>query len=302
MSLSKSQLFFLKRLLRRNAPTHTVKMLKRFHDDDLAELFTQLSQDEQISLIRALMTGGRAGSLLAELPDKFLKTILPELRDQEIIKIISELSQSDLDRLFSLLDEERQNQITEKMPPNQLERWHELLEYPEGSVGRIMVKELFSMDAGTTAKEAITTLRSLGPEYKHLYYLYIINENRFLLGVVPLSRLLFSSNDQKLEDIMITDLVKVSPYHQGEKVAELISQYDLSALPVTSDDNRLLGLVVLEDILDILEEEATEDIYNLAGLSTDDRIFSSTKESFRKRVFWILLNSCSFSFFSGVCS
>jgi magnesium transporter len=164
-----------------------------------------------------------------------------------------------------------------------------LLEYAEKTAGRIMNPKVFALAEDITAGEAITALQG-SRDVEVVFYLYVIDARRHLVGVVSLRRLLLVAPDTPLKRIMTTDLISVRADMDQEEVARLVASYNLLAIPVVDEENKLVGVITVDDVIDVIKDEATEDVYRLAGVAGDDRVFTPAAESLRKRLPWLLIN------------
>jgi magnesium transporter len=162
--------------------------------------------------------------------------------------------------------------------------------YPPDSAGRVMTTNFLALDEKMTAQEAIDSIRATGDTGDHVLYLYIVDELRRLLGVVPIRRLVAAPPETPCHELMIRETISTPADADQEEVANLVARYDLLAVPVTDGDGCMVGLVTVDDVIDVITEEATEDMYHLAGLSEEDRVYTSARVSIRKRLPWMLLN------------
>jgi magnesium transporter len=177
------------------------------------------------------------------------------------------------------------------MPESKRAELHRAELYNEASAGRVMTTRFVALDEKMTAQEAIDSIRTAGGEEEEaILYLYVVDDQRALLGVVPIRRLVAAAPDRTIGELMILDPVSVRADDDQEEVARVVRRYDLLAVPVTDVDHRMLGVITVDDVIDVITEEATEDIYHLAGLSEQDRVFSPTYVSVRKRLPWMLVN------------
>jgi magnesium transporter len=165
----------------------------------------------------------------------------------------------------------------------------ELLEYPEKTAGRIMNPKVFALSEDMTASEAIAALQG-SRDVEMVFYLYVMDARRHLVGVVSLRRLLLVPPDTPLKRIMTTDLISVRVDVNQEEVARLVASYNLLAIPVVDEENKLVGVITVDDVIDVIKDEATEDVYRLAGLASDDRVFTAPSDSLKKRLPWLIVN------------
>ena len=164
-----------------------------------------------------------------------------------------------------------------------------LLEYPEQTAGRIMNPNVFALSEDLTVGEAITALQA-SRDVEMVFYLYVVDVRRHLVGVVSLRRLLLVSPETPLKRIMTSDLISVRVDTDQEEVARQVASYNLLAIPVVEEENKLVGVITVDDVIDVIKDEATEDIYRLAGVAGDERAFTPAGESLRKRLPWLIVN------------
>jgi magnesium transporter len=164
-----------------------------------------------------------------------------------------------------------------------------LLEYAERTAGRIMNPNVFALNEDITVGEAITEIQS-ARDVEMVFYLYVVDERRHLVGVVSLRRLLLVSPETPLKRIMTADISSARVDMDQEEVARMVAAYNLLAIPVVDAENKLVGIITVDDVIDVIKDEATEDIYRLAGVSGDERAFTPATESLRKRLPWLGIN------------
>jgi magnesium transporter len=282
----------VKRLQRMGATSNLVNLLQKQYPADLAQLFAELPDKDR----------GQAFSLLAERNSRLAMEALSELGPEagaallsgrsadEIVKLTQELPSDDVAAIIDHLPEELSAAVLELMQKKPAGAdVGELLEYPEKTAGRIMNPKVFALSEDMTAAEAITALQG-SRDVEMVFYLYVIDGRRHLVGVVSLRRLLLVPPDTPLKRIMTTDLISARVDMDQEEVAGQVASYNLLAIPVVDAENKLVGVITVDDVIDVIKDEATEDVYRLAGLASDDRVFTTPIESLRKRLPWLLVN------------
>ena len=193
--------------------------------------------------------------------------------------------------LVDALPEERRTGVIQQLPLARREELRHAELYPPRSAGRAMTTNFSALDEKMTAQEAIDSLRAAGLEASEaILYLYVVDDLQRLTGVVPIRRLVTAQPGTPVRDLAIREMLSTPPDADQEEVAQLVARYDLLAIPVTDVDGTMLGVITVDDVIDVITEEATQDIYNLAGLSEEDRVFSSARVSIRKRLPWMLVN------------
>jgi magnesium transporter len=227
---------------------------------------------------------------LSELGPEAGAALLSDRSAEEIVKLTQELPSDDAAAIIDYLPEELSAAVLEQMQKRPAGAdVGELLEYPEQTAGRIMNPKVFALSEDMTAGESITTLQG-SRDVEMVFYLYVVDARRHLVGVVSLRRLLLVPPPTPLKRIMTTDLTSVRTDTDQEEVARLVASYNLLAIPVVDEENKLVGVITVDDVIDVIKDEATEDVYRLAGVAGDDRVFSSPLESLRKRVPWLEVN------------
>jgi magnesium transporter len=282
----------VKRLMRMGATANLVNLLQKQHPADLAQLFSELSDKERQSAFTLLAERNTklAMEALSELGPEAGAALLRERSAEEIVKLAQELPSDDAAALIDYLPEELSAAVLELLQKRPAGGdVGDLLEYAEQTAGRIMNPKVFALAEDMTASEAITALQG-SRDVEVVFYLYVIDARRHLVGVVSLRRLLLVSPDTPLKRIMTTDLISVRVDMDQEEVARLVASYNLLAIPVVDEENKLVGVITVDDVIDVIKDEATEDIYRLAGVSSDERVFTPMRESLRKRFPWLLVN------------
>jgi magnesium transporter len=280
----------LRRLLASGVTTRAERLLGRMPPADIAPLLSGLTKEEIGTVIDLLFRQRRAARVLRELPPEMLPEIFEAVSDDRLAGVLNRLEIDDLLDLVDWIPEERRQAVLNRLPDHLRAELEKAELYPESSAGRVMMTNFASLDAKMTAQEAIDSLRARADEDESILYLYVVDEQRSLRGVVPLRRLVSAPPARLIRDLMIPDPVSVQVDADQEEVAQIVARYDLLAVPVTDVDGRMLGVITVDDVIDVITEEATEDMYHLAGLSEEDRVFSPAHTSVRKRLPWMMLN------------
>jgi magnesium transporter len=282
----------VKRLQRMGATANLVNLLQKQHPADLAQLFSELPDKDRQSAFTLLAERNPRLAMegLSELGPEAGAALLSGRSAEEIVKLTQDLPSDDAAAIIDYLPEELSAGVLEliqKRPAGG--DVGELLEYEEQTAGRIMNPKVFALSEDITAGEAITTLQQ-SRDVEVVFYLYVIDARRHLVGVVSLRRLLLVSPATPLKRIMTTDLISVRADMDQEEVARQVASYNLLAIPVVDEENKLVGVITVDDVIDVIKDEATEDVYRLAGVSGDDRVFTSAADSLRKRLPWLIVN------------
>ncbi|MEM9176865.1 MAG: magnesium transporter [Myxococcota bacterium] len=281
----------LRRLLKTGAHFRAEKLLERIHPADLGPLLADLTPDEIRIVIDLLFKQRRAATMLIELPHDLLPEILDAISDQRLAEVLDRLELDDMLELVEAIPEDRRSNVLKQLPVARREELRHAELYPPRSAGRAMTTHFSALDEKMTAQEAIDALRAAGLEASEaILYLYVVDELQRLTGVVPIRRLVTAQPDTPVRDLAIREMLSTGPDADQEEVAQLVARYDLLAIPVTDVDGTMLGVITVDDVIDVITEEATQDIYNLAGLSEEDRVFTSARVSIRKRLPWMMVN------------
>jgi magnesium transporter len=273
----------LRRLLKTGAHFRAEKLLERIHAADLGPVLSDLTPDEIRIVIDLLFKHRRAATVLRELPIEMLPTIINAITPQRMADVLTRLEIDDMLELVDAIPEDRRREIMQHLPPTRREELRHAELYPPRSAGRVMTTSFSALDEKMTAQEAIESLRATGIDRSEsILYLY-----------VPLRRLVTAQPDTPIRDLTIREMLSTPPDADQEEVARLVARYDLLAIPVTDVDGTMLGVITVDDVIDVITEEATQDIYNLAGLSEEDRVFTAASLSIRKRLPWMVLNLCT---------
>ncbi len=254
------------------------------HVDDLSEeqkkeLFNLLS-DEEAALIIQEMDVFDQVSLLRILTKHRASTILREMATDDAADLIGDLPEEEAKELLALIEEEA-GEI------------RGLLKYPEDSAGGIMTTDFISLPDDIPVEEAIMRLREVAPEAEIIYYVYVVDSQTRLRGVVSLRDLIAAEDGTLLREVMFENVISVLAHMDQEEVARVVSRYDLLAVPVVDEQEHLLGIITVDDILDVMEEEATEDIYRMAGtgeVQSVDILDASSFRMARKRMPWLFVS------------
>ncbi len=280
----------LRRLLNTGVHARAERLLARIHPADLGPLLSDLTPEEIRTAIDLLFRQHRAATTLRELPPELLPQVFDALTDQRLSEILGRLEIDDRLELVEHIPEERRDGVIELLPARELEELRKAELYPPSSAGRVMTTSYVALDEKMTAQEAIDSIRAADDAASSALYLYVIDELGRLRGFVPIRRLVSAPPDSRCGDMMLDVPMSVLPESDQEEVARLVARYDLLAVPVADIDGTMLGVITVDDVIDVITEEATEDMYRLAGLSEEDRVFTSARLAIRKRMPWMLLN------------
>jgi len=287
----------IQRLLRRKADENLTKILRKTHPADVALLMRGFGNIEQKTIFNLCPTFNHKAKVLEELDEALIENMLIDESSINISKMFLYLDTNDQAAIIGMFPESKQKEILQKIEVEDLEDVEEIMSYPDDSAGSIMTKETFTLNQNTTIKDSLKQLQNF-PENDKIFYVYVLDNKEKLVGVVSLRNLATSKNTQQLKDIMITDIHAAKSETDQEEVATTVAQYNYLALPVVNEQNKFLGIVTIDDVVDIIREEASEDFLQMAGVGKDREILlKSPLENAQSRAPWIFA-----SLIGGICA
>jgi magnesium transporter len=265
------------------------EVVAELHEADLGDLIEALDPDDRVSLVE--LTGADFDfSALNEVDDSVREEILEELEPATVAEGVRELESDDAVELLEGLDEEDQEEILEKLPQSERDALERSLEYPENSAGRRMQTEFIAVPPDWTVGQAIDYMRDT-PELPHRFYeIYAVDKAQHWQGAVSLDALLRARRPIPLADLIDEDRRRVSVMDDQEEVARLFGKYNLVAVPVIDTENRLVGVITVDDVVDVIEEEADEDLKALGGVTSDEELSDNVWTIAKGRFNWLLVN------------
>jgi magnesium transporter len=281
----------IKRLLRRDATSHLLKIIKKTHAADLALVLGSLSVQNQIRLFDLIDDIDLKGEIFSNLDVETFLNLVERMDLDDIVDILDLMPKDDVADLLGRLPVEKSDAILEKMKREGSEEVEGLLHYEDDTAGGIMVPEFIALKESTTAEDAIHSLQKEHLDVEMPFYLYVVDENGKLIGVSSLRQLVVVPPDTPLKDFMITDVFTVKTDMDQEEVAKIVARYDILAVPVVDDTNKLVGIVTVDDVIDIIREEATEDILKMVGAGEEFVETKSIYKNIKMRMPW-LFASC----------
>lgn len=287
----------LKRLLRRGATRQLINILRKTHMADLSLVFKELSPDNQKKLFQLIDEPEKIGSLFSELDESLFLDFVKNVNLEKLVEIFDHMPADDAASLLTLLDEDLSDQILSKMQKEESDNVEQLMSYGEDTAGSLMVTDFISLEEDLGAKQVIEALQNKYLDVEMPFYIYVVDEYDKLVGVSSLRQLVVVHPEKPLKDFMARDIVSVKPYTDREEVARLVSRYDYLAVPVVDDDNRLVGIVTVDDVIDILHEAATEDMLKMAGVGEEYIETQTVFRGTRIRLPWLFA-----SFLGGVAA
>jgi len=279
----------VREMLRTATPDRVLCFIGKSHPADIALLFKGLDPAEVRQLFDVLFSSRRAAKTLKELPLELLPDILALIDDEKVGHLIVRADPDDAVTFIDSLPEERSERVLALLDPERLAAVREIINYPEGTVGRLMTTDFMALPPDTTAQGAIDKIRERG-ELESFFYLYVVDNDGKLAGVVPIRNLVIAPPERRLRDMMIADPIKADVFMDQEDAARIVAKYELLALPIVDEGGRLEGIITVDDVIDIIKEESTEDMYKMVGLAEEDRVFTPVSRSVKMRLPWTILN------------
>jgi magnesium transporter len=294
MSKDRQQLLVvsLRRLVRRGAAAHLGRILHKARSEDIAVGLADLLDREARQVYAMLLEDPeRAAEVASEYDHSRLEILWEGLEPLQLRPVFDHLAPDDAADILSSLPDERREAILEVLGQSESQDLEELMQYADDTAGGIMSTDFFALDKELTAHEAIVELRE-NPHTETVFYVYCVNEEGTLVGVLSLRQLLLARPSTQLRQVMNSDVISVPVTQDQEDVATLVARYDLLAVPVVDEFNKLVGVVTVDDVIDVLREEATEDMMLMAGVGDEDLLGSGTLHAVRTRLPWLLAAVC----------
>jgi magnesium transporter len=256
---------------------------------DVGEFIAELPKERQAIAFR-LLRKDQAIGVFEYLPQEVQESLIESLHNIHICQIVEAMSPDDRAELFDELPAGVVKRLLQQLSMAERQATSTILGYPEGTAGRVMTTEYVRLRQGLTVGAALNKIRLTDRDKETIYYAYVTDDNRKLVAVVSLRQLLFTLPDALVGDIASNRVIKARTEMPQEEVAQLMKRYDIIALPVVDREDRLVGIITIDDVIDILEEEATEDMQKIAGVSGDEEALSPPQVTISKRLPWLLGN------------
>src|SRR6195952_1571116 len=265
-------------------------VLKEYHASEIALLFEKLPQDAKERIINILPIDV-ASEVISEMdeehrPGELLINLHPEKRSE----IVEELDYDDATDIISQLDEDEQQEILEDIDQDDADSIRALLKYDEDTAGGIMNSEIIKVNINLDKKDALDEIIRQSEEMEEFYTIYVVDDADILQGILSIKSIIKARSDAHVRDLVTKDFVYVKADLDQEDVASLISQYNLTTIPVVDDNMKLLGRVTVDDIMDVMEQESTEDILKISGVSEDEELSGNWKDAVKSRLPWLVIN------------
>ena len=290
--LKKEEINYLGRLrewIRLNREFDIIDLFSELHPADIADLIDNLEEQEKIRLF-SLLEVEKASDVIPELSDLSREQILEDISDKKLAEIIEEMDSDDAADVIAELNEAQARAVLDGIEPEGSEDLKNLLRYEEDTAGGIMQTELVSVPSDSKINDALKAVIQASDEIEHVYNIFVVDKDNTLIGTIPLQKLITARRTSPVTESIDKAIPSVQTDIDQEEVARMFEKYDLVSLPVVDTGNHLLGRITVDDIVDVMEEESSEDIYRIAGLGEDDNIFNEPMESVKRRLPWLYVN------------
>lgn len=278
----------IRRLNRRSASGHLLKLIDKTHPADMAWVFRHLNEEERSKIFNIIAQTKVVGEFLSELDDALLIELVQELTPQYLATIIGAIPSDDAVDILEIIPEELADEIRKHMEEKDREEVEGLLQYHPETAGGLMSPDFMCLEEDLTVGEAISIIQQKSEEMEMVFYLYIKYGDGKLAGVISLRELLMNTPNRKLKDIMNSNVISVNTDTTQGEVAHVVSQYNILAVPVVDHSFNLVGIVTVDDIIDVIREEATEEFLQMAGAGKDREILlKSTLDNAMLRAPWL---------------
>jgi magnesium transporter len=289
----------IRRLYRRNSKVTLYKVINKMHPSQMVSVYRYLNPTERINIFSYILRMEGVGEFIKELDETLTKEIFAALKNNEMATILQKMQAEDIAELIEDLGPEISVRIQELLNKKEQLEVEEVLQYEDESAGRIMSHEFMAFDSELSIEAARKRFREYGDEIEMPFYIYVIDsQTNKMVGVVSLRQLLLNTEEKILKDIMEIDFIFISPNDDQEKVANIVSEYNYLALPVLNKQSELIGIVTVDDVIDVIREEATEDMLKMAGAGDDeDILLKPVIENAKTRFPWLMP-----SWIGGLCA
>jgi magnesium transporter len=290
---------YLKDLVRSGKDQEVLQFLQGIHPVDLTESIQELEPEEAFYIFR-LFDPLKQSEILIELDEEFQAAFLEKLQPREISPIFENLESDDITFILRDVEPGKVDEVLKNLNAEDSHLIRAQLEFKENTAGRIMSNDFASVLTTDTVQKSIAKVRKIIKEVDDIYLVYVVDQHGKLMGFLRLKDFLFNTPSTKIHKIMKPTLFSVHYNTDQEDVAHLFRKYDLVSIAVTDDDEKIIGRITVDDVLDIVHEEASEDIYRMGGVSEDEKLTTPVLGSMKKRIVWLILNLGTASITSSV--
>lgn len=280
----------LDQLIEKGRELDIIRLISEFHPADIADLIDALEEDKKRKLF-GLLQVETAADVIMEIDEISRELIMEDIPQDRLTQIVDGMESDDATDLISELPREQAQHILRQIDKEDSEEVQELLKYGKETAGGIMQLELVAVPQSVTVKDAIEQIRACAGEVEDLHNLFVVDDGNKLVGVLPLRKLILASPDAVIETIVDSDPISVTPEVDQEEVAEIFRKYDIVSLPVVDQEGKLLGRILVDDVVDVIEKEDSEDIMKMAGMPEEELVYGShVFKISRARLPWLITN------------
>ena len=280
---------FLLQLIANRDTQNLKEFLEESHSIDIATVISDFSNEELIPFIE-LLEANEMASIIENSSEELQKRLLKLLHSSKIVEIFTHMSSDDITDILGILGINQRKELLRLMKKNDSSEIQMLLGYGPDTAGGIMTTQYIAFKRSLSVKDALQKIKVIGPKTEVIETIFVVDELNKLIGLVDLRDILISPEETKLEDIMDENVLHVHPETDQEEVSLIVSKYDLKVLPVVNRKNSILGIITVDDVIDVIVEEQTEDLLMLSGVHKNEKVRSSLKTSVKSRLPWLLLN------------
>ncbi|HUP66506.1 MAG TPA: magnesium transporter [Thermoanaerobaculia bacterium] len=277
------------RLLRHDAVPQVRKIIEKMLPADISPVLPLLMVNDRRRVVSLLIETGKAARVILELDEADLAEFLEEIDDETLAAVCSSSAPDDAADLLDVLSEERRAEVLSRVGAAKQATLEALMTREEAAAGSLMNTDYLALDESLTVADAIDEIRRY-PRKESFFYVYTVDPDHHLVGVLTLRSLIMASPETKLNAIMVQNVVRTTVDASQEEVARLVAKYDLLSIPVVDAQNQMVGVVTVDDVLDVIQEEAEEDLLHLGGVMISERVGAPVLTSYRLRIPWLIMN------------
>ena len=291
----------IQELIKEKKYTELKAQLKEMKSADISDILDNLSEEDAVIVFR-LLTKSKAGMAFSYMETDMREKLIEDLTDKELKNILDELFMDDTVDLIEEMPSNVVTRILKSVNSNDRKIINELLKYPDDSAGSIMTTEFIDLRENMTIEDALERIREIGTDTETIYTCYVLESDRILKGIINIKDLLLAEEDSLISEIMETNIISVNTLEDKEDVAKKFDKYDLYALPVVDNENRLVGIVTVDDAINVLQDEVEEDFEKMAAMQpTEDGYFeTSVFKHAKSRIVWLLVLMLSSAITGGI--
>ena len=295
----------IQKLLKEKKLNELRKVINNLNSVDISVILEELSEEidkENLLIAFRILTKEKSGEVFSYFSTEMQEKLIQNLTDTELKNVINELYMDDKVDLLEEMPSDVVERILKNVKSTDRETINELLKYPEDSAGSIMTTEFVDLKEDMTVEEALKRIKQIGLEKETIYYCYVLSRSRKLSGIIDLKRLVITEDTEIIKNIMETNVIKVTTLEDKEEVAKVFNKYNFLALPVVDKEDKLVGIVTIDDAMDVMQDEATEDLEKMAAMSPKEDSYFATSvfKHAKNRIVWLLILMLSATITGGI--